>query len=112
MADNLREHPPQRDIAGDAAQEKANRAPEEISNQARGHTANLSNPSKSGSCYQPSSIHGKIFLLTDGAYSFHSGLAQDWQQCTSYNHSTQSNTRSLPERKECSLSSPSKFFLV
>jgi hypothetical protein len=47
MADNLREHPPQRDIAGDAAQEKANQAPEEISNQARGHKANLSNPSKS-----------------------------------------------------------------
>ena len=45
MADHLRENPPQRDIAGDAAQENAIQAPEEISNQARGHKANLSNPS-------------------------------------------------------------------
>lgn len=45
MADNLRENPAQRDIAGDAAQENAIQAPEEISNQARGHKANLNNPS-------------------------------------------------------------------
>jgi hypothetical protein len=64
MADNLRENPPQRDIAGDAAQEKANQAPEEISNQARGHKANLSNPSKSTS-YHPSTIMGDV-LLTEG----------------------------------------------
>ncbi|KAB5533354.1 hypothetical protein GE09DRAFT_359379 [Coniochaeta sp. 2T2.1] len=43
MADKLRENPPQRDIAGYAAQEKANQAPEEISNQVRGHKANLNN---------------------------------------------------------------------
>jgi hypothetical protein len=41
----LRPNPAQRDIPGDAAQEKANQAPEEISNQARGHKANLNNPS-------------------------------------------------------------------
>ncbi|KAK4171193.1 Conidiation protein 6-domain-containing protein [Triangularia setosa] len=44
---NLRENPKQRDIPKDAAQESANLAPEEISNQARGHKANLSNPNTS-----------------------------------------------------------------
>ncbi|KAK4647020.1 uncharacterized protein QC761_121885 [Podospora bellae-mahoneyi] len=43
----LRENPKQRDIVGDAAQENALQAPEEISNQARGHKANLSNPNTS-----------------------------------------------------------------
>ena len=42
----LRPNPKQRDIPKDAAQEGANDAPEEISNQARGHKANLSNPSQ------------------------------------------------------------------
>jgi len=41
----LRPNPKQRDIPKDAAQEGANDAPEEISNQARGHKANISNPS-------------------------------------------------------------------
>ncbi|KAK4198996.1 Conidiation protein 6-domain-containing protein [Triangularia verruculosa] len=43
----LRENPKQRDVVGDAAQENALQAPEEISNQARGHKANLSNPNTS-----------------------------------------------------------------
>ncbi|VBB73819.1 Putative protein of unknown function [Podospora comata] len=43
----LRKNPKQRDIVGDAAQENALQAPEEISNQARGHKANLSNPNTS-----------------------------------------------------------------
>ncbi|KAH8902617.1 hypothetical protein BR93DRAFT_931854 [Coniochaeta sp. PMI_546] len=67
MADNLREHPPQRDIAGDAAQEKANQAPEEISNQARGHKANLSNPSTSEGSKQNSEQKLKD-LGGDGAF--------------------------------------------
>ncbi|KAK0669226.1 hypothetical protein QBC41DRAFT_320154 [Cercophora samala] len=47
MPVELRENPKQRDIVGDAAQENALQAPEEISNQARGHKANLSNPNTS-----------------------------------------------------------------
>jgi hypothetical protein len=38
---------PQRDISNDAALENMHNAPEEISNQARGHKANLNNPSAS-----------------------------------------------------------------
>jgi len=41
----LRPDPVQRDIKADAALENANDTPEEVSNQARGHKANLSNPS-------------------------------------------------------------------
>ncbi|KAK0644015.1 hypothetical protein B0T16DRAFT_460101 [Cercophora newfieldiana] len=43
----LRPNPAQRDIAKDAAQEGALNTPEEISNKARGHKANLSNPNTS-----------------------------------------------------------------
>jgi len=43
----LRPDPVQRDIKADAALENANDTPEEVSNQARGHKANLSNPSMS-----------------------------------------------------------------
>lgn len=43
----LRPNPAQRDIKNDAALEGANQTPEEISNQARGHKANLSNPNTS-----------------------------------------------------------------
>lgn len=42
---SLRADPPQRDIKQDAALEGANQTAEEVSNQARGHKANLSNPS-------------------------------------------------------------------
>lgn len=55
----LRKNPKQRDIVGDAAQENALQAPEEISNQARGHKANLSNPSKS-----KLTVHVKTLVLT------------------------------------------------
>lgn len=43
---DLRPNPKQRDIPKDAAMEGAHETPEEISNQARGHKANLSNPSQ------------------------------------------------------------------
>lgn len=42
---DLRKDPPQRNIKQDAALEGANQTKEEVSNQARGHKANLSNPS-------------------------------------------------------------------
>lgn len=42
----LRPDPPLRDIKADAALENAEMQPEEISNKARGHKANLSNPSE------------------------------------------------------------------
>jgi len=45
MTPDLRADPPQRNIKQDAALEGANQTAEEVSNQARGHKANLSNPS-------------------------------------------------------------------
>ncbi|KAM7189458.1 Conidiation protein 6 domain containing protein [Rhypophila sp. PSN 637] len=47
MPVELREDPPQRDIKADAALENAEMQPEEVSNKARGHKANLSNPNTS-----------------------------------------------------------------
>lgn len=49
----LRPNPAQRDIQHDAALEGANDTPEEVSNQARGHKANLSNPSSCKLLYVP-----------------------------------------------------------
>jgi len=44
---DLRPDPQQRDIKQDAALEGANQTAEEVSNEARGHKANLSNPNTS-----------------------------------------------------------------
>ncbi|KAK1832978.1 Conidiation protein 6-domain-containing protein [Podospora conica] len=55
---DLRADPPQRNIKQDAALEGANETPEEISNQARGHKANLSNPNTS----EESKQHSKEVL--------------------------------------------------
>lgn len=55
---DLRPNPQQRDIKQDAALEGANQTPEEVSNQARGHKANISNPNTS----EASKEHSKEVL--------------------------------------------------
>lgn len=58
---DLRPDPQERDIKQDAALEGANQTPEEVSNQARGYKANLSNPSSS----TPSCRISAIILTCD-----------------------------------------------